>query len=361
MRALASILAVGVTLASSTAHGQSVDRASAAAGERARAIFRSALQFGGDWLGPLRAAAPEPIVADMPFRGLSLLPRDRSLERAAIAAAMRQFWLHSPTPLTPFEEALSAYTSIRAIHELLATRNFVTVRFFGGLLPFPVRSLSLSPPVADPRPRVIRFDEVPMAEGVVRTVQGLQTIERFVGWPVMAQALASARASAAERIDDTLLAQTLSTVRGADTSRLVRESLRPDAVFDYAIESVRASLSAQGGYESAVTIVRRGSGILALTADEDPEPGMPLLVRFADGRELREWFDGAAPATTMIYSSTTPVTYAAVDPDRLLVLDADRSNNSSSSTRRLEPLAVRLALQWMSWLQLTMLTYTALA
>ena len=71
-------------------------------------------------------------------------------------------------PLNRFEEALAVYTGTRAIHELLEGSNFEVVRFFGGLVPFPLRSVLLSPPVADPRPRVWRFEELPADADVLR-------------------------------------------------------------------------------------------------------------------------------------------------------------------------------------------------
>ena len=346
-----------MTLASSRAHGQSVAGVSPAAADRVQTAFRSALQLGVDWLGP-RPPAPLSDAAHVRVRGL-VLPRDRSLERAVIADAIRRFWSHPPAQLSRFEEALSAYTSIRAIHELLEGSNFESVRFFGGFVPYPLRSILLSPRVADPRPRVIHFDEVPLTEDVVRLVKALQTIERYVGWPTMAQVLSAVRASRANPIDESGFAAALSEIRGADASRLVRECFRADAVFDYAIDNLQSS-SVNGRYETTLTVARRGSGVFAAAADDDSEPGMPLLLRFADGTEVREWFDGAVPSTTLVYTSKTPLTYAAIDPEMMLLLDVDRANNSVSSQRPIKPLAIRLALHWMSWLQQTVLTYSAL-
>jgi hypothetical protein len=107
-------------------------------------------------------------------------------------------------------------------------------------------------------------------------------------------------------------------------------------------------------------VARRGAAVFATTADDDREPAMPLLVRFSDGVELREWFDGAAPSSTLVYTAKAPVVHAVVDPDRILLLDVDRANNSFAAVAPRKPLALRLALHWMSWLQQTALSYTAL-
>ena len=125
-------------------------------------------------------------------------------------------------------------------------------------------------------------------------------MERYVGWPAMAQALATMRAGGGA-LDANVFAATLSTVRGTDVTALVRECFRSDAVFDYAIANVQSSASADGLFETSLTLVRPGSGIFEVAGDGDRERSMPVLVRFADGTELRDWFDGAAPSSTLVY------------------------------------------------------------
>ena len=54
------------------------------------------------------------------------------------------------------------------------------------------------------------------------------------------------------------------------------------------------------------------------------------------------------------------VVHAAVDPEMMLLLDVNRANNTFATASPIRPLGIRLALHWMSWLQHTMLAYTAL-
>ena len=60
--------------------------------------------------------------------------------------------------------------------------------------------------------------------------------------------------------------------------------------------------------ESSLLLLRAGSGIFAVGGDDaDREKSMPILVRLADGTEVRDWIDGAAPSsTTLIYTAKTP-------------------------------------------------------
>ena len=370
---MASILAGGLTMAASGAHGQSIEGFPPSQHQRVTSVTAAALQLLTEWLGPPRVASvtvrgvaatrqsaetEQPGVVVVPIRWL-IFERDRSLERDVIMGLTRQFWRQN-APATPFEQGLVLYTAARAIHHLLEGSNFATVRFFGGLIPFPLRSVLMSPPVADPRPRAWPFDDVPADAGVLRIVRGLQTLERYVGWPTMAQTLAAMRTTHQDAVDANAFASTLSTVRGTDVTALVLECFRLDAVFDYAIANVQSSASGDGLYETSLTIVRPGSGIFEVAGEGHHERSMPVLVRFADGTELRDWFDGAAPSSTLVYTAKSPVVQAAVDPEMMLLLDVNRTNNTSASASPIRPLGIRLALNWMSWLQQTMLAYTAL-
>lgn len=320
---------------------------------RAAEATRAATQLLTEWLGP----PPSPIEAPAGIPVRWLLPeRDRSLERSVIASITRQFW--AAAPASPLRDALIVYTGSRAMHHVLEGSNFKVVRFFGGVVPLPLRSILLSPPVADRRPRVWQFAELPASAEAVRLVRSLQTLERYAGWPAMAQTLTALRAHGT--LDVAALASTMSVILGTGIDRLVHECFRADAVFDYAIESVAATAAAGGRFESSLSVLRAGSGMFTLGDDEDPENSMPVMVRFADGSELRDWFDGAAPSTTLVYTANTPVVYAAIDPELMLTLDVNRHNNTYAAATPLQPLALRLALHWMAWLQQTMLTYSAM-
>lgn len=312
-----------------------------------------------DWFGPL----PGPASA-MPVRVRWLAPvRDQSLERAVIGRVARQYWA-APSPASEgFRESLVIYTATRAVHHLLEGSNFATPRFFGGLVPFPLRSVLLSPPVNDPRPRVLGFEELEMpgAPDHQQGVRALQSLERYVGWPTMLDALSRLRAGDPSRWDVAVFGEVLSEVRGTDVRALVHECFSTDAVFDYALGDLQSRALASGQFETTITIARRGSGRFALQEEgDDREAALPVLVRFADGREIREAIDGAAASATLVFTAPTPAVRAAVDPDVMLVLDVDRENNASRDESRISKLGVRLALHWLAWLQNAMLSYTAL-
>jgi hypothetical protein len=73
-------------------------------------------------------------------------------------------------------------------------------------------------------------------------------------------------------------------------------------------------------FSSTVTVSRLGEITLPVT----------LLVRFDDGSEVTEQWDGRDRTTSFHYQRTARVVRAEVDPDRVLAMDIDFNNNSKT-------------------------------
>ena len=83
-----------------------------------------------------------------------------------------------------------------------------------------------------------------------------------------------------------------------------------------------------------------------------------VLVVFADGDTVREHWNGRDRWTTFTYDRAARASYAVVDPDRVLLLDVDRTNNSYTTTPILSQAAAsKWATKWMVWLQDALTTY----
>jgi len=78
---------------------------------------------------------------------------------------------------------------------------------------------------------------------------------------------------------------------------------------------------------------------------------------FEDDTEIRHSWDGQARWTMIVEESRSKLRHAIVDPDRVLKLDIDYSNNS----RMLEPAAdfpaTKLAAKWIIWMQDLLATF----
>jgi len=82
-----------------------------------------------------------------------------------------------------------------------------------------------------------------------------------------------------------------------------------------------------------------------------------VAVRFADGAVERVRWDGRERWRALRFERPARAVSAEVDPDRVLLLDVNLTNNS----RTLEPAAGRAAtrwsVQWLAWVQDLLMTY----
>jgi hypothetical protein len=192
-------------------------------------------------------------------------------------------------------------------------------------------------------------------------VRALQTLERYLGWPTLLQAVSTMRAAGPARWTVPAFGETLSELMGIDVRALV-ENCFSNAPFDYSLEHLDSHPGAAGLIETTLEIVNHGSGRFVIGGN-DHDAAVPLVVRFADGTMVRDDFDGGAASSatplTLIYSAKAAATSASIDPDAMLLLDTNRGNNSIVKDAPTSRLGIRLALHWLAWLQNAMLSYTA--
>jgi len=345
-----------------------------------------------DWLGPLPtrslvvvdlpwhagvAGASYPGVAVTSTRWLSTR-RDFAAERPLLAALARQYTFSiAPSDAPWFAEGFALYLGTRLIHEHLEGRNFETLRYFGGFVPFSLRSVLNSPSPTDPRPRMRHLPDVeepavapwrsaPATPGgpAQRTAAAFHTLERYVGWPAFQQMLEQFMRHRGGRPATPLdFAAVASDVRGRDLSWYFDQAFRFDSRFDYAIAAFQSSAEPGHGFSTSVTVRRLGSAIFAGTSEprlngSGGAAALPLLIQFDDDTEITAWVDGRDAEQTFDYRGPARARLASVDPDAILLLDDDRTNNTRTIVPRRSVLGVRLAMSWMIWLQDVMLAYT---
>lgn len=366
------------------------------AADRLIPTTQASLRWFSEWFGPFPHASLA--VIDLPWNGgvagasypgvvatrtrwLSPV-RDLTAERSLVAAIGRQYWTGpgaASAPASWFQEGLVLYSGTRGIHDALENRNFATVRYFGGFVPFAIRSIMWSPPQRQVRPRLRHFPEVddPAAADwraspagpdgdAQRAALAFHTLERYLGWPAFQQALAELYEHRhATGLTPQALADVLTRQRGVDMGWFFAEAFRPGARFDYAVESLTSepATADPSRYRTVVTVRRLGDGVFAGTSA--PGSGaagraLPVLVRFDDGEEIVDYWDGRAETQVLSYESRVRATSATIDPDLTLLLDADRRNNSRTLRAAVNPMGMRLVLHWVAWLQDLMLSSTSL-
>ena len=94
-------------------------------------------------------------------------------------------------------------------------------------------------------------------------------------------------------------------------------------------------------YRTEVVVQRVGQGRFPVD----------VLMVFEDGHEIREHWDGRDRWTMYVVEHPAKLAYAEVDPDRVLMLDTERANNSLMRKSKAGLPARKWASKWMIWFQ----------
>jgi hypothetical protein len=366
-------------------------------GERMLGAAVATLNVCSEWLGAVPRASLT--LVDPPWRPAAAVPPDAVLmdrspwwstatsmtrELAVSRAVSRRFWREriETAGLPPwFVDGLAEYVARRAVTALFSVDNpgpgyaFMEERYFGGFVPRFVR-IRLLPEIHgalesafldDPAVAIVDHPSSPAhAQRLAgKALLTLGTLEQWLGRPVFDQILTefTARSSARPTLAD--FARTASAISGQDLSWLFDEALGSSAVFDYAVDQVTSEREADGAFTTVVVVRRVGDARFTGTAAApvggfESGRGISLRVSFDDGRQRTDVWDGRARDKTFRYRSAARAVSAVVDPDRVLLLDVHRTNNSRSVTPRTGAAASQWALLWMAWLEHAILNYAAL-
>jgi len=204
-----------------------------------------------------------------------------------------------------------------------------------------------------------------------KTALWLVTLERHLGWETLQRILSTffeRRAFSHPTPEDFFAIA--DEVSGQDLSWFFDQVQRDSVRFDYAVDSVssepvrlRGFVDAPGepalagppedGEDSAelqrseVVVRRRGEGRFPVE----------LLLVFEDGSELRERWDGLARWKKFVVERPQRLDYAVVDPERVLMLDLNYTNNSMRVEAAARLPAVKWGSRWMVWFQDLLATF----
>jgi hypothetical protein len=232
-----------------------------------------------------------------------------------------------------FRRGFIAYVSGFVLEDLYNKRHGVRgrtaehVRLFGGALGWSFPRLALG------RRSVIGDGPAARSERVLLALEGL------VGLTAMERAL---HVIARDRHDATMsqsgLIDAVGAISGRDLSWFI-EQIRDDRHVDYAIREVTPQALA----------VERSAGAVF--------PAVEIELRFADGRQLIERWDGRSQTASFEYESPAPMVAAHIDPNGAVALDRDRLNNRAR-LQGMSPVAVTpWVVRWVGWMQNALMTY----
>ena len=200
-----------------------------------------------------------------------------------------------------------------------------------------------------------------------KTALWLHTLERHIGWPRLRRGLSLffARSQFRHPAPEDLFAA-LSEGAGRDLTWYFDQVYRSSNTFDYAVSQLTTTSSgvrglvadggarrfadgsrSQGTWRSEVVVQRLGEAVFPVE----------VLVRFSDRSTARERWDGRDRWKLFTYDRPAAAVSAEVDPNHVLLLDVNRTNNS----RAVESLAPKASRQWAGrwwlWLQDLVITY----
>jgi hypothetical protein len=370
--------------------------------ERHFAATRAALRYYGEWFGPypyghitIVDPAWQSDAGGMEYptlftAGTRWLAAERvtSPEGVTIHECGHQFW-YALVGNNEFEDAwldegLNTYSTARVIAQAYKDANRLDRRFFGGFVPFAFPDISLDrrddDGLADYRqaarvdvPSVPSYRYWPNAAGTLsysKTALWLHTLENYLGWPTFRACLATYFDRWKFRHPKPQdFFQVVGEVSGQDLTWLFDQVYRGTQVFDYGIDTLRSApagsagffdrggrrvferSSAPGNYHTEVVVRRYGDGVFPVD----------LVVRFENGERVRERWDGRGSWKAYTYERRVPAVSAEVDPDRVLALDVNPTNNGKVVHPQANPAATKWMVTWLVWLQDLLLTYSYFA
>ncbi|MBI3402877.1 MAG: M1 family metallopeptidase [Acidobacteria bacterium] len=296
-------------------------------------------------------------------------PRVTTPEGVTVHEAGHQFW-YGIVGNNEFEDAwmdegFNTFSTARAVAQVYDP-NYLAIRYFGGFVPWVFTDVVVNRETDGNRLAGYRRDArsdaqstptfryFPSTGGSItynKTGLWLNTMERWLGWPVVQKIMAAHfekwkfRHPAPQDFFDTA-----SAVAGRDLTPFFDQVYRSSNVFDYGVQSLQTAREGDG-YRTTVIVRRFGEAIFPVD----------VLVTFKNGEHLTEHWDGKDRWKLYAYQRPVAALSAQVDPNRVLLLDVDYTNNSKTLEPKGATAATKWSLKWMVWLQDCLLSWVALA
>jgi hypothetical protein len=299
---------------------------------------------GTRWLAPLRVTTPEGVT---------------------VHEAGHQFW-YGMVGNNEFEDAwmdegFNTFSTARAIAQVYDP-NYVALRYFGGFVPWVLEDLVVGRETDGNRLSGYRHDAksdaqstptyqyFPATAGSItynKTALWLNTMERWLGWPVLQRTMSTHFARwkfKHPRPQDFF--DVTSEVVGKDMSWFFDQVYRSSNVFDYGIQEFK-SVKDRDQYRTSVVVRRFGEAYFPVD----------LLVTFKNGDRVTEHWEGRERWKLYTYDRPSQALTAQVDPNRILLLDVNITNNSRTLEPRGRTAATKWSMKWMIWLQDCLLSW----
>jgi hypothetical protein len=264
--------------------------------------------------------------------------------------------------------------------------HFVSERFFGGFVPWVYRDIPITRAEGEPRrsgylrapatdvPATPTWQYSPGTAAIIsyhKTALWLQTLERMIGWPALQRGLALffERHTFRHPTPADFFAA-VGEGAGTDLGWFFDEVHGTARVVDYGVERLTSERQAPAGYAlrdgSRVPLDDRRATAETYTTElvvrrhGDAVLPVDIIVRFADGYEVEARWDGREAWRLWRWERAARAVSAEVDPQRVLLLDVNLTNNSYTLQPERHRAARAWAARWMIWLQDALITWTSM-
>jgi hypothetical protein len=290
-------------------------------------------------------------------------------EGVTVHEAGHQFW-YGIVGNNEFEDAwmdegFNTFSTARAIAQVYDP-NYLALRYFGGVVPWVFRDIALSRETEGNRLAGYRHDAksdaqstptyryFPSSGGNItynKTALWLNTLERWLGWPTLQRVMSAHFAAWKFKHPSPADFFTIANgVGGQDLGWFFDQTYRSSNVFDYGVQDLKSARD-EDRYRTTVVVRRYGEALFPVD----------VLVTFANGERITERWDGKDRWKLYAYERPVRAVSAQVDPNRVLLLDTNYTNNSKTLEPKSAPASTKWSMTWMVWLQDCLLSWAALA
>jgi hypothetical protein len=200
-----------------------------------------------------------------------------------------------------------------------------------------------------------------------KTAVWLHTLERMLGWPTLQKILSTyfERYRYKHPTPEDFFA-VANEVSGQDLTWFFDEVYRSADVFDYGVQNLTSERVTISGYIETTSGQRRvvqdqprgenyQTNVWVRRYGEAIFP-VDVVTTFEDGQQVKERWDGRDRWKRYTYERASRAVSTQVDPDRVLLLDVNYTNNSYTLRPAADKAATRWSLAWLVWLQDVLVT-----
>jgi hypothetical protein len=295
-----------------------------------------------------------------------VLPNVTTPEGVTVHEAGHQFW-YGIVGNNEFEDAwmdegLNTFSTARAIAQEYEP-NFYAQRYFGGFIPFVFNDIRLSREIdgnllagyrlaaKSDEPSTPTYRYWPATGGSIsynKTALWLNTMERWLGWPTLRRIMSTYYSRWKFRHPKPGdFFEVVAEVTGRDLDWYFDQVHRSSNVFDYGVQQLKSERSDGDRFRTTVVVRRYGEALFPVD----------VLVTFEGGEKITEHWNGRDRWKLYAYERHARAVTADVDPDRVLLLDVNTTNNSQTLTPRSAEASTKWSAKWMVWLQDLLLSY----